>query len=123
MDWNLREPMRELTTEEVAIAEHMLLGCLITALGGVEQAERLRQALREYRFQSLEHQVIFDCLKGIPASRLDLAATLLPERLVRAGFPDIDLEPFLCGDPLTEAEAQVLCGNILMPGRSGGGPA
>ena len=51
--------------------------------------------LRGYAFRSVEHQALFDCLREMPVDRPELLRELLPARLVRAGFPDFDLAPFV----------------------------
>lgn len=50
--------------------------------------------LRSYAFGSVYHQVIFDCLSGLARQEPETIRNLLPERLVRAGFPDLDVAPF-----------------------------
>lgn len=65
--------------------------------------------LRDYRFSETNCQALFDCLKDVPASRVALLEALLPARLVRAGFPDFDLDPYLRPSGLSAAEARTLC--------------
>ena len=75
--------------------------------------EEVRARLRTHTFRNVEHQVLFDCLRGLPADRPDLIPSLLPARLVRAGFPDFNLDPFFepCG--LSPAEARGLSENLV----------
>ncbi|OFW41483.1 MAG: hypothetical protein A3J28_16440 [Acidobacteria bacterium RIFCSPLOWO2_12_FULL_60_22] len=80
--------------------------------------EEVLSRLRGYAFRSVEHQVLFDCLRALPSDRPDLIRSLLPERLVRAGFPDFDLTPFFEPHGLSAPEARELC-QKLMESQSG----
>ncbi len=88
--------------------EERMLGYLCqTDLDGRERADWIAR-LRGYRFRKVGNQVLFDCLKNIPAGRFALVAELLPERLVRAGFPDFDLERYRQAAPGSEEEIRRL---------------
>jgi len=53
--------------------------------------------------------VLFDCLQALPLERPELIRELLPARLVRAGFPDFDLESFFQAIEVSDEEARRLC--------------
>jgi hypothetical protein len=74
---------------------------------GQEKSERAKliTVLGDHRFTTVHHQVLFDCLRSLPAARPELIESLLPVRLVRAGFPDFDLDPFLRPSGLSAAQA------------------
>jgi len=74
--------------------ERRLLQFLCDGAADAQLREEVRGHLRGYAFRSVEHQVLFDCLQGMPMDRSELIRELLPARLVRAGFPDFDLAPF-----------------------------
>ncbi len=84
-----------------------------------ESADQLRSEilsqLRSYEFQRMEHQVLFDCLQAMPLDRPELIRELLPARLVRAGFPDFDLDPFLEPGTVSEEEAREICRELTEP--------
>ena len=71
--------------------------------------------LRSYGFQRVEHQVLFDCLQAIPLDRPELIRELLPAWLVRAGFPDFNLDPFLEPGTVSEKEARKICRELTEP--------
>lgn len=101
-------------TEEVTIAiERRLLLWLCQGGADAQRREEVLARLRWYPFRSVEHQVLFDCLRGLPADRPDLIQSLLPERLVRAGFPDIDLIPFFEPHGMTLPEATELLEKLV----------
>jgi hypothetical protein len=72
------------------------------------QSDRVEiiETLKAYRFATVHHQVLFDCLRGLAAAPPELLESLLPVRLVRAGFPDFDLEPFLRPSGLSASQAR-----------------
>ena len=70
--------------------------------------EEILTRLRCYAFRRVEHQVLFDCLQAMPIDRTELVRELLPARLVRAGFPDFDLAPFLEPSNRSRQEAENL---------------
>ena len=107
-----------MTNEEINRIERSLLRLLCQ--GGLDAPSRneVIARLRSYAFQSVEHQVLFDALRGLPSDQPDLIRSLLPERLVRAGFPDFDLTPFFEPHGLSAPEARELC-QKLMESQSG----
>ena len=74
---------------------------------GERKSERVKlvEVLGTHRFTTIHHQVLFDCLKSLPSAPPELVESLLPARLVRAGFPDFDLDPFFRPSGLSAAQA------------------
>jgi hypothetical protein len=66
------------------------------------------ELLRGHCFSSTAHQVLFDSLSALLATRAVLPAELLPAQLVKAGFPDFDLNCYLRPSGLDVAEALAL---------------
>ena len=93
-----------------AAAERAILGFLLSGRNGKRE---ILAGLRGYRFGSVEHQVLFDCLAELPLDRPEVIRELLPARLVRAGFPDIDFESFLVPNEMSEAEARILFQELM----------
>ena len=89
--------------------ERRLLHFLCGGRGGTQLREEMISRLRTYAFRSVEHQVLFDCLQAMPLDRPELVRELLPARVVLAGFPDFDLEPFFEAGGLNDEEARTLC--------------
>ena len=92
---------------------------LLQFLCDKRREKRLRRqilaSLRDYRFLRMEHQVLFDCLQAMPPVRQELIRELLPAWLVRAGFPDFDLDPFLQPGTVSEEEARKICRELIEP--------
>lgn len=82
------------TSEGPIVTERRLLQLLCNGAADAGLCGEVLARLRGYAFRSVEHQVLFDCLQGMPMDRSELIQELLPARLVRAGFPDFDLTPF-----------------------------
>lgn len=96
--------------------ERTLLQFLCGGKSRKQAREEVLAKLKSYRFGRVEHQVLFDCLQAMPLDRPELLRELLPARLVRTGFPDFDLAPFVdAGEPgeLSEEEARTLCRELL----------
>lgn len=62
--------------------------------------------LRHYTWQLPLHQVIFDVLAGIPSNDSTTICQLLPAKLVRRGFPEVEWEEFFA--PLTLSRDEIL---------------
>ena len=94
-------------------AERLLLRLICLETTDAQLRTEVMARLRGYAFRSVEHQVLFDCLQAMPPDRAELLRELLPARLVRAGFPDFDLAPFVdsTGEHrgLSAQEVQELC--------------
>ena len=98
---------------QVNVVECLLLQVLCNGRSRTQTREELISQLRMYAFRSVEHQVLFDCLQAMPLDRPELVRELLPARLVRAGFPDIDLEPFFEAGEVSEEEAGKMCRELM----------
>ena len=78
--------------------EKRLLQVLCQPLGEIEWQREVIVRLGNYKFRSIQHQVLFDCLKKIPRHQPEIFQELLLERLTRAGFPDLPdlgIKPYL----------------------------
>ena len=83
-----------MTNGEISAIERRLLQLLCDGANGAELRREVLARLHGYAFRCVAHQVLFDCLQAMPMNRPELLRELLPARLVRAGFPDIDLARF-----------------------------
>lgn len=64
--------------------------------------------LRDYRWQSPLHQAVFKALVAIPSDDLSVLRDLLPAKLTRMGFPDVEWEEFFAPHSLSRDESLVL---------------
>ncbi|MBI3934671.1 MAG: hypothetical protein HY316_08245 [Acidobacteria bacterium] len=99
---------------DVLAIERQLLGYLLEAESAQEIAIDILHRVKQYRFQSAEHQVLFECVASLSTHPRQELQSLLPERLVRAGFPDFDLDRFIPDRRWSAGEAMGLC-RILVP--------
>ena len=108
-----------LSRQEAEDAELILLRFLCQSQREAGARSAIFEALRRYRFVAMFQQVLFDCLTALPATLTEMpdmpkmTEVLLAERLVRAGFPDFDLQPYLSGAVVSGAEADSLCRRLL----------
>ena len=93
---------------EIVEIEKRLLQVICQSATEPELRKEVLSRLRAYPFRNVHHQVVFDCLRKMPGHRPEMITSLLPARLVQAGFPDLDLAPFLEPCPMTKAEARKL---------------
>ena len=103
---------------EINAIEARLLRLICQGGANAQLRGEIVSRLRGYAFRSVEHQILFDCLQGLSSDQPDQIRSLLPERLVRAGFPDFDLTPFFEPHGLSAPEARELC-QKLMESQSG----
>lgn len=94
-------------------AEQQLLGLLIGGRCEPEFARRLCERLRAHSFHSMEHRVLFESIASLIGAPPGEIVRLLPARLVRAGFPEIDLSPFLEPRPVCAEHAEELLGILV----------
>ncbi len=92
--------------EAISKMEERLLQ--VICQGGLDRElrEETLSRLRSYAFASVHHQVVFDCLAGLARREPETIRSLLPEWLVRAGFPDMDIATFFEPHELTATEAR-----------------
>lgn len=64
--------------------------------------------LRNYRWRVQLHQVIFNALASIPSDGPALLRQLLPAKLTRLGFPDVEWEEFFAPVSLSRDETIAL---------------
>ena len=69
--------------------------------------------LRGYAWQSMLHQAIFDAVAAIPCSDLERLRQLLPAKLTRMGFPDVDWADLFAPSPMTSEEAVSVVRKLL----------
>jgi hypothetical protein len=98
--------------EELLRLEQELLQFLVAGRIGAEARQAILLFLHNYKFRSVEHQVLFDCLSNLAAYEPHQIQELLPARLVRAGFPDIELQSVSSAN-LTAAQAEELCRKLI----------
>lgn len=80
--------------------------CQGTPQGSVREAAI--QMLRDYNWREPVHQVVFNCVLEIPTENRETVRNLLPERLTRKGFPDVEWEVFFEPHSLTQQDAEQL---------------
>ena len=96
------------TEQEIAEIEKRLLQVICQSATEPKLREEVLSRLRAYPFRNVQHQILFDCLRKMPSHRPELIPSLLPARLVQAGFPDLDAAPFLEPCQMTKTEARQL---------------
>lgn len=78
--------------------------CLGTSDGPVREA--LMPMLRNYQWQFQLHQVIFDALDSTPSTDPAVLRQVLPAKLTRLGFPDVEWEEFF--EPLSISSDEIM---------------
>ena len=61
--------------------------------------------LRRYRWQHQLHQIIFSAIAAVPSDDPSTLRQLLPARLTRMGFPDVELDELFVPPSLSREEA------------------
>lgn len=64
--------------------------------------------LRSYHWQAQLHQAIFDALSSIPSDDPAILRQLLPAKLTRMGFPDVEWDEFFTPLSLSRDKAIAL---------------
>jgi hypothetical protein len=102
--------------------ERRILARLVSENCGAQHAGQIVQRLRSYRFRTIEHQVLFECVARLrdgadqDVSRTD-AGEFRPRllaQLVRAGFPDLDVDQFQDASTPSAPDALALCDALLL---------
>ncbi len=98
--------------EAISKMEERLLGVICQGGLNRELREETLSRLCSYAFASVHHQVVFDCLTALARRESDTIRSLLPERLVRAGFPDLDIAPFFEPHGLSAQEVRKILAGL-----------
>jgi hypothetical protein len=88
--------------------------CFLCA-GTLEGAVRdvLVPLLRAYQWQCSLHQALFDAIAAVPSEDPQLFRQLLPAKLTRMGFPDVEWEEFFAPPSVAKEEAIALIRQML----------
>jgi hypothetical protein len=92
----------DLHSEKLALR----LLCVGTPQGPVKEV--LIPLLRGYPWQSTLHQAIFDALAAAASSDPELIRRLLPAKLTRMGFPDVEWEELFAPLSMSREESIAL---------------
>ena len=93
--------------ERRVTAERRLLAVLCQESLNAQVRDQVLRRLKEHRFATPEHEVIFGTLAKLPAGKPESIREALVARLMRQGFPDLDLEPLFSTAAPTENELPV----------------
>jgi|YelNatPaOPRAMG01_1025707.scaffolds.fasta_scaffold33340_4 hypothetical protein len=88
---------------------HLL--CAGAAEGPVKDA--LVPLLCDYPWQNPLHQAIFNALDAVPGDSPATLRQLLPAKLTRMGFPDVEWEEFFAPPSLSRRESMALVKQML----------
>ena len=99
--------------DDALAAEQRLLAILLAESTAPEIVRSILERLKPYRFQNVEHQVLFECAARLRSRGHGDLLAILPAHLVRAGFPDVDLERFRMERAVGAEEAAALCRRLV----------
>lgn len=85
--------------------------CAGTSQGAVR--DNLLPLLSRYPWNSTLHRAIFKAIVSIPSDDPILLRQLLPAKLTRLGFPDVEWEELFVPVPMSGDEAMELVRNLL----------
>lgn len=85
--------------------------CVGTLQGPVRKA--LAPLLCDYAWQSELHHAIFDALAAVPSDDPAMLRQLLPAKLTRMGFPDIEWDELFSPQGLSRDEALAVLHRML----------
>lgn len=85
--------------------------CLGTSQGSVKEAAV--PLLRGYHWRVPLHEVIFNAVVAIPSDDPVVLRQLLPAKLTRMGFPDVEWEEFFAPHSLSLEEALLLVRRMI----------
>ena len=97
----------DLHVEKLAL--HLM--CAGTPQGPVKSA--LTPLLRGYPWKSHIHHAIFNALAAIPSDDPAVLRQLLPAKLTRMGFPDVEWEELFAPQELSSDEALAVVHQLL----------
>jgi hypothetical protein len=87
------------------------LMCAGTTQGPV--ADVLPPLLRDYEWKSTLHRAIFNAIAAFPSDDPEVLRQLLPAKLTRMGFPDVEWEEIFAPPSLSRGEAMALVRQLL----------
>lgn len=102
-----------MTEEEIIQIERRVLQALCQGTREGFVRAGVRDLLREYRWREPVHEVIFKILLELPTEDPNVIRSLLPERLTRKGFPDVEWEEFFRPHSLSLEEAERIIHQLL----------
>lgn len=85
--------------------------CVGTAQGPV--ADALSPLLRDYEWESTLHRAIFNAIAAAPSDDPEILRQLLPAKLTRMGFPDVEWDEIFSPPSLTRVEAIALVRQMI----------
>ncbi len=86
--------------------------CVGTPQGPVKKA--LMPLLRNYRWGAQLHQAVFNALAVLPSDDPAILRQLLPARLTRLGFPDVEWEEFFAPHSLSREGSIALARRMVV---------
>jgi hypothetical protein len=88
--------------------------CLGTPQGSVKEAGK--PLLRGYRWHNALHQAVCHALYNLPSENPEVLRQLLPAKLTRLGFPDVEWEKFFAPPSISKDEAIALIRRMVEEG-------
>jgi hypothetical protein len=91
------------------------LALQLLCAGGSEGAlqDALIPLLRDYAWRSTLHHAIFEAVRATPSNNLEVLRELLPAKLTRMGFPDVEWDEIFSPSSLSRDEAVALVRQML----------
>ncbi len=86
--------------------------CLGTPQGPVKEA--LMPLLRKYHWGAQLHQAIFNALAALPSDDPAILRQLLPAKLTRLGFPDVEWEEFFAPHSFSREDSLALARRMIV---------
>lgn len=86
--------------------EKLVIAALCAGVSDGLVRDSLLPMFRDYSWQFPMHQVIFSALDSIPSSDPAILRQMLPAKLTRLGFPDVEWEEFFT--PLSISSDEIL---------------
>jgi hypothetical protein len=80
--------------------------CLGTSQGPVKAIGKT--LLHDYHWHNALHKALWDAISGLPSDNPQILRQLLPAKLTRLGFPDIEWDEFFAPHSLSKDEAIAL---------------
>lgn len=93
--------------------EKLVLRLLCAGNLEADARDSLLPLLRGYAWRSTLHVAIFNAVLAIPSSDSELLRQLLPAKLTRMGFPDVEWEEIFSPPGLAKHEAVTLVRQMI----------